>query len=270
MRAGVIGWPVAHSLSPAIHGAWLRALGMNGAYEAVPAEPGRFAETVQRLRAEGWRGANVTAPYKLEALASADRRDRSAERAESANLLLFDADGVEARSTDGVGVIEALRLRAPDAVEPGGTAVLVGAGGAARAAAAVLVDAGLRLRVVNRTADGAQALADASGGEAYPMADAATALAGASLCVVCAPLDEGAAATLPWAALEARAAVLDMVYVPLETPALAAARAAGLRPIDGLDMLVGQAKPTFEALFGVAPPEQVSGREAAMAELARR
>jgi shikimate dehydrogenase len=203
------------------------------------------------------RGFNVTAPYKAAALATADRADAAAEAAGAANLLLFEADGtVTARNTDGVGLLHALRTQA-DWRPQGRTVIVVGAGGAARGATAALLTAGVsHVRVLNRTEARAQALVKALGQEtaAFPLERAGEAARGADLLVNAAA---GGDLVLD-AALEALrpgAVVMDMNYRPLLTPLLAEAVRRGLAVVDGLEMLIGQAIPSFEAFFGRPPPE---------------
>jgi shikimate dehydrogenase len=252
--AGVIGWPVAHSRSPRLHGYWLATLGLDGAYVPLAVEPARFEAAVRGLVACGFRGANVTIPHKEAAFALCDEVAASARRAGAVNTLVFEGGRILGSNTDGYGFLESLREQAPGFDPRSGPAVLLGAGGAARAIGAALLDAGCpRLVLVNRTRGRAEALAEALGGpvavaETPPLADAALLVNTTSL---------GMAGQPPLAVdlspLPSSAVVADIVYVPLETPLLAAARARGLLAVDGLGMLLHQARPGFEAWFGVAP-----------------
>lgn len=249
MKAGVVGNPIGHSLSPLIHRAWIAAAGLEAAYEPYePADEAAFLALVDIGRAGRLRGLNVTAPFKLAALAAADSVSATARRAGSSNLLLFKDGRVHADSTDGLGLMAALAEQAPDLRLARLPAVVLGAGGAGRAAAAALSDAGAEVRIVNRTPEKAEALAADLGVRAM---DATAALDGAALVVNAL----SAAPDIDLVRLPADAVLMDMTYRPLETPFLAAGRARGLTGVDGLAMLIGQARPSFEALFGVTPPD---------------
>lgn len=265
IQAGVIGRPVAHSLSPLIHGAWIKAAGIDAAYgRYTPKEGQGFAAEVALLRSLGLKGLNVTLPFKEEALALADRADGLAVASGAANLLLFGPGGVEARNTDGPGLLAALAEQAPMLELKHGPAVLLGAGGAARGALAALLEAGApEVRILNRTLDRAEALADLdSRAYALPLGWAAEAFIGANLVVnaTAAGLSGAPDLDLPLNALPETAVVMDMVYKPLETGLLRAARVRGLVAVDGLAMLIGQAVPSFEAFYGRPPPEGVDVR----------
>ncbi len=267
--AGVVGAPVTHSLSPLIHNAWLAAAGLDGVYVAFTPPKDRFAIFAEGFRGGAVRGLNVTVPFKEDALAAADQASERARRAGAANLLLFDADGtIRADNTDGVGLLSALALQAKDFDAVDGPVVIFGAGGAARGAAAALIDAGApEIRIVNRTVPRAEALAEQLGSKVRVFAEA-DALAGANLIVNATSLGlgggDGPAASLRDA--PASAVVMDMVYRPLTTEFLRRAEALGMTTVDGLDMLIGQAAPSFEALFG-APPPPIDVRGLCMAAL---
>ncbi|MBY0336858.1 MAG: shikimate dehydrogenase [Acetobacteraceae bacterium] len=248
--AGVLGWPVSHSRSPLLHGHWIATHGLDAAYLPLPVRPERFADAVRSLADLGFRGANVTIPHKEAAYALCDARTGRAERAGAVNTLVFAEGRITGDCTDGWGFLASLGDFDPRS----GPAVLLGAGGAARAIAAALLDAGCpRVTLVNRTPARAEALARALGGPVAvaaepPLADAALLVNTTSLGMQGQPplaLDLGP--------LPARAMVADIVYVPLETPLLAAARARGLRAVGGLGMLLHQARPGFQAWFGVLP-----------------
>lgn len=245
--AGVAGRPIGHSLSPLIHNAWIAAAGLDAVYRAFePADADAFAELVRAGRDGSLRGLNVTAPFKEQALALADDASDTARACGSANLLVFDNGRVRADSTDGVGLLAALAEQAPDLSPAGRSVVVLGAGGAARAAVVALSALGARVGILNRTEARARRLAEDLGATVV----GPEALAGAALVVnaLSAPpaIDIGA--------LGPDAVLMDMTYRPLETAFLAAGRARGLIGVDGLAMLIGQARPSFRALFGEAAP----------------
>ena len=256
--AGVLGWPVSHSRSPRLHGFWLARHGIDGAYLPLPVRPERFEAAVRSLVDLGFAGANVTIPHKEAAFALCDTVSEVARRAGSVNTLVFRDGRIEGTSTDGFGFLESIREQAPGWQATDGPAVILGAGGAVRSVAAALLDAGCpHLTLVNRTPARAEAIARelcAHGGGPIavaatpPLAEAALLVNGTSLGMSGEPPLEIDLSPLPTGAV-----VADMVYVPLETPLLAAARARGLRAVDGLGMLLHQARPGFEAWFGVAP-----------------
>ena len=259
MVAGVVGAPVAHSLSPLIHNAWLEAAGLDAVYVAFAPPKDRFGAFAEGLRGGAVRGLNVTVPFKEEALTLADEATLRARRAGAANLLVFDVDGrIGADNTDGEGLLGALRDQAAGFVASAGPAVILGAGGAARGAAAALIEAGApEVRIVNRTRARAAALAAALGGDIQVFGEGdAAAFADAALIVNATTLGLGGGPgpEAPLDAAPASAVVMDMVYRPLRTAFLRRAEAQGLRTVDGLQMLIGQAAPSFEALFGSAPP----------------
>lgn len=269
--AGVLGWPVSHSRSPRLHGFWLDRHGVDGAYLPLPVHPDRFASAVRALVDLGFRGANVTIPHKQAAFDVCDAVDRTAARAGAVNTFVFRDGRIEGSNTDGFGFLESLRDQAPRWRADAGPAVLLGAGGAARAIAAALLDAGCpRVTLVNRTAARAEALARDLGG-AIDVADRPP-LDGAALLVNTTALGMQGQPPLMFdiAALPASALVADIVYVPLETPLLAAARARGLVAVDGLGMLLHQARPGFEAWFGIEPRVDAALRDAIAADIPPR
>jgi shikimate dehydrogenase len=253
VRVGaVVGRPIAHSLSPVIHNAWIEALGLDAAYVTfAPPDDGAFRTLIEAGRAGMLAGLNVTAPFKELAFSTADEASATARLSASANLLVFRDGRVLADSTDGLGLLRGLKEQAPALEMAGRPVVLLGAGGAARAAAAALAGAGAAVRIVNRTAERAEAVARDVGKEVSVWTDRAAALSGAVLVVnaLSAPPD------LDAGDLDEGTVVMDMTYKPLITPLLAAAKARGLTIVDGLSMLIGQAGPSFEAIFGVAAPD---------------
>ena len=278
-RAGVIGWPVAHSLSPVLHGHWLKEHGIDGAYEKIAATPDEFAATIARLRDEGYAGVNVTVPHKEAAFALAASNDAVAQSAGAANLLVFAGQDIAGRNTDAYGLMASLKENI--GTLDGKSAILLGAGGAARGAIIALrqlraCTIHLLARDTGRAVDMAAQVVPPPGPaaviEVLPM-DAFSEIAGKAALVVNAtsagmggnpPLD------LDLAALPKDAAVCDMVYHPLETALLRNANARGLATIDGLGMLMHQAVPSFEAFFGVRPTVTPGLRAALVAALANR
>jgi shikimate dehydrogenase len=255
--AGVAGSPVAHSLSPLIHNAWIAAAHLDAVY--VPFAPPRdgFARFARGLIGGALRGLNVTTPFKEDALQVATRSSERALQAGAANLLVFAQGGVFADNTDGEGLLAALAARAPRFEAAAGPVTILGAGGAARGAAAVLKEAGApEIRIVNRTQSRAVDLAAFIGAPARAMAADSTAFETAQLVVNATTLGLGGG-TGPFAefaAMRPGAIALDMVYRPLRTDFLARAARAGLATVDGLEMLIAQAAPSFLALFGARPP----------------
>jgi shikimate dehydrogenase len=254
-----MGWPVGHSRSPRLHGYWLAEHGIDGAYVPLAVRPENFERALRALPALGFRGANVTLPHKEAALALADRATPEAKRIGAANTLVIDDRGhIEARNTDGYGFIESLKEGAPAWRAQAGPAVVIGAGGASRALLVALADAGVpEIRLVNRTAERAEALATSLGGPIRVLSwrERARALEGAGLLVNATTQGMAGQPPLDLALdrLPSDAVVNDIVYVPLETPLLAAARRRGNAVVDGLGMLLHQARPGFAAWFGVDP-----------------
>ncbi len=257
--AGVMGWPVAHSRSPRLHGYWLALHGIDGAYLPLAVAPDDLADALGALPGRGFAGVNLTVPHKEVALTGLDTLSETARRIGAVNTVTVGADGTLAGdNTDAFGFIENLRAGAPAWSAGAGPAVMIGAGGAARAVAVALIDAGvLEMRVVNRTRARAETLAADLGGPlaAVDWADRHGALDGATLLVNATTLGMTGAPPLELdlGALGPGAVVNDIFYTPLETPLLAAARRAGHSVVDGLGMLLHQARPGFAAWCGVEP-----------------
>jgi shikimate dehydrogenase len=273
--AGVMGWPVAHSRSPALHGYWLRKYGIDGAYIPMAVKPEDLRRSLQALPALGFAGCNLTIPHKEDGLKAVDDYDDSARRAGGVNTIkIGPRNNILGSSTDGYGFIAALQAGAPGFDASQAPAVVLGAGGAARAIVAALLDNGAReVRLVNRTPERANKLAKELGGEVrgVPWEKRAEALAGVGLLVNATSLGmEGQPALeLPLDVLPTEAIVNDIVYVPLETPLLAAARTRGNRGVDGLGMLLHQAQPGFEMWFGMKPEVDDGLRQAVLATLGK-
>ena len=257
--AGVIGWPISHSKSPVLHGHWLARHGIDGAYVPMAVAPNDLPRAVHGLRALGFRGCNVTVPHKQAVMACCDRIADDAKRIGAVNTLIVENDGtLVGRNTDGIGFLQNLKT-ADTGWRPGiGPALVIGAGGAARAVLYALLEAGVpEIRLANRTVERAEGLAAEFSPtiKPMPMTEAETAMDGCALLVNTSsmgmtgqpPLD------LRLDALPRQALVTDIVYAPLRTPLLEEAGRRGNPTVDGLGMLLHQAVPGFEAWFGVRP-----------------
>jgi shikimate dehydrogenase len=259
VRACVIGWPVAHSRSPVIHRYWLEQYGIDGAYEKEAVRPEDLERFLKQLWTKGYVGANVTLPHKEAALRAARSADEAAITIGAANTLWLDPDGrLHACNTDAYGFMTNLDAEAPQWNEGLGAVMVLGAGGAARAVVYGLIKAGVtRILLANRTRARAESLAAAFGPkvEVVDWEARNAALASCGLLVNTTSLGMAGQAPLDidLSAMPSNAVVADIVYVPLETPLLAAARARGLATVDGLGMLLHQAVPGFEHWFGVRP-----------------
>jgi shikimate dehydrogenase len=259
MLAGIIGWPVEHSLSPRLHGFWLERHKIDGAYVALAVRPEDLFEVLRLLPRIGFRGANITVPHKEAALAAMDEVEPLARSIGAVNTVVVRADGsLEGRNTDAYGFLENLRQGAAHWHAPHKPAAVIGAGGAARAICVALLDVGVpEIYLVNRTPERAERLAEELGDQviAIRWENHAAALGEAALVVNATTLGmKGEPETLlDLKLLPKTAVVTDIVYTPLETPLLAAARKRGNPVVDGLGMLIHQARPGFEAWFGVRP-----------------
>lgn len=265
--AGVFGWPVGHSRSPRLHGYWLEQMGIDGAYLPLAVKPGDFEQVLRALPRMGFAGANVTVPHKEEACRLVDELEPLARRIGAVNTLVVGGDGrIGGRNTDAYGFFANLRQGCPSWRPEAAPAVVLGAGGAARAVVAALADAGVpEIRLANRSRQRAEQVAAELGGPVTVVGwdERSAALDGAGLLVNTTTL--GMAGQPPLeidlSPLPVPALVNDIVYVPLETPLLAAARARGNAVVDGLGMLLHQAVPGFEAWFGRRPEVTPALRE---------
>jgi len=282
-KAALLGWPVEHSLSPRLHGYWLKQYGINGSYQALAVKPDDLAETLRKLAKEGYVGVNLTVPHKEHALSIVDRMDENAKRIGAVNTIIMNAglmntDGdLEGRNTDAFGFAQNL-LEGGYKMEAERPIAVLGAGGAARAVIAALQDMGAReIHLINRTLEKAEALAQEFSvmEQAHfiapneKMAEAVRhmhrvhaygwgdfgALENAGLLVNATSLGMKGQPPLdvPLDLLPKDAFVTDIVYAPLETDLLKRAKQRGNRTIDGLGMLLHQARPAFEAFFGKDP-----------------
>jgi shikimate dehydrogenase len=258
--AGVVGWPVAQSLSPTIHSYWLKSHKIDGSYVAMPIAPENFSRCAGVLPLMGFAGVNVTVPHKHAAAALSHSLDDDATTTGAVNLLVFGGNGIAGHNTDVRGFGEALRQTLPVQELTTGPAVVLGAGGASRAIVLALFRSGFReIRILNRTRDRAQGIAERfrTRGDCrvFEWGDWAGAFAGAQLLVNTTSLGMTGKPPLqvPLDTLPRSAAVADIVYNPAKTPLLATAANAGHRTMDGLGMLMHQAAPAFEAWFGIRP-----------------
>ena len=267
--AGVLGDPIAHSRSPRLHGHWLAHHGIDGQYVPLRVRPGDLAATLDLLPRLGFAGVNVTIPLKEAAFAAAHEASARAALVGAANTLTFRDGRIVADTTDGAGLVAHLAQSAPDRPRAR-PAVVLGAGGAAAGiVAALLEDGAASVAIANRTGARAAALAARFDGRvrAVDWARRSDMLAGVGLVVNATSLGMTGQPPLELelGALPADAVVADIVYAPLETPLLAAARARGLVAVDGLGMLLHQAVPGFVAWFGTVPAVDDALREAVLA-----
>ena len=257
--AGVMGWPVAHSRSPVIHTHWIAHHDLKGAYVLLPVQPKNLEQALQALPKLGFSGCNLTIPHKVDAMRLVNRVEPLARRIGAINTVVVEPDGsLTGRNTDAFGYIESLRDAQPQWRADAGPAVVLGAGGAARAVIVSLIDQGAHeIRLTNRSWMKAHDMAQEFGWpvSAIPWEDRHVALKGAALLVN--TTNQGmqgeAALDLGLDLLPVDALVSDIIYVPMETPLLVAARQRGNATVNGLGMLINQARPAFEAWFGLLP-----------------
>ncbi len=269
--AGVMGWPISHSRSPAIHNHWIKQHSLNGAYVLLPVDPANLKDALKGLPALGFAGCNLTIPHKVMALSLVDRIDATARRMGAINTIVVEADGsLSGYNNDGFGYIQSLLDAHPQWRADAGPILVMGAGGAARAVIVSLAEHGAKdIRVCNRTDSSAQALATEFTAEftsasditkgtivtVIPWVTRHDALAGVALLVntTSQGMGNSPALDLDLTRLPVTALVSDIVYIPLETPLLKAAKLRGNPTAGGLGMLLNQARPAFKAWFGVMP-----------------
>jgi shikimate dehydrogenase len=275
--AGIMGWPVTHSRSPVLHGFWLEETGIDGAYLPLPVRPENIEQALRALPILGFQGCNLTIPHKQAALSVVDRVEPLARRIGAINTIVIGSDGsLEGRNTDAFGFRENLRAAVPDWDPKAGPAVILGAGGAARAIVAALADAGVaEIRIVNRTTARAASLArDLSTPKVtitvHSWNEVGIAQRDAGLLVNATSLGMAGepALLLDLSSLAPLTPVVDIVYVPLETDLLATARRRGNPVVDGLGMLLHQGRPGFEAWFSTRVRVTNELRSAVLATLA--
>jgi shikimate dehydrogenase len=268
--AGVIGHPIAHSRSPALHGFWLRRYGVKGHYIPMDVAPADLETTLRHLPKIGFVGLNVTLPHKEVILKIADVISDRAALIGAANTLIFRKDGkIHADNTDGAGFVANLRQNAPHWVPTAGPAAVFGAGGAARAVIAALIEVGVpEIRIANRSRPRAEALRADFGAKlvVYDWVQAANMLEGAATVINTTSLGMAGKPEfrVPLDAIEPGAVVNDLVYNPLKTTFLAEAEQRGATIVDGLGMLLHQAAPGFERWFGPTPAVDEATRQAVL------
>lgn len=258
IEACVIGWPVEHSRSPLIHGFWLERYGIDGGYTKAAVAPGELAEFLTGLEARGFAGANVTVPHKEAALGLADESEAAARVIGAANTLWIDNGRLHAANTDAYGFLANLDEAAPGWDDDKPVALVLGAGGAARAVLYGLIGRGLReIRLVNRTRARAAALQAHFAGPVgvfdWQERDAQLRHCGLLVNATTLGMTGQAPLEIDLAGAAEDCVVTDLVYSPLNTGLLSSAAARGLRTVDGLGMLLHQAVPGFEKWFGVRP-----------------
>jgi shikimate dehydrogenase len=280
--AGIMGWPVGHSRSPSIHNHWIKKHELNGAYVYLPVNPANpedLKAALKGLSVMGFAGCNLTLPHKVMALPMVDRLDATAKRMGAINTIVVEADGtLSGYNNDGYGYIQSLLVAKPDWQADAGPALIMGAGGAARAVLVSLAEKGVKdIRICNRTESHAHDLVAAFKDDfaqnlgtkltAVPWAQRHQALADVALLVNTTSQGMGRNPPLDinLEQLPKTALVSDVVYIPMETPLLKAAKARGNPTAGGLNMLLHQARPAFHKWFGVLPevtPELVKIVEA--------
>ena len=273
VMAGVMGWPVAHSRSPIIHNHWIRQYGLQGAYGLFPVQPAKLEDAIRGLPALGLAGCNITIPHKVNAMKLVDVVDPLARRMGAINTIVVTPEGaLHGFNNDGFGYIQSLLDAKPDWKANAGPVTVLGAGGAARAVVLSLLDQGAtEIRLLNRSRDKAQALCDEFGAgiQVVDWSERHEALSGVALLVN--TTNQGMHGEpeldLQLDHLPADALVSDAIYIPLETALLRNARLRGNPTVNGLGMLLNQARPAFHAWFGVMPDITPELQQAVMATL---
>ena len=257
--AGIIGMPVAHSRSPTIHNFWLKAQGIRGAYLPLAVKPERLKQALPGLVGLGFRGCNVTMPHKQTAMALLDRVNETSRRIGAVNTIVVEEDGtLSGFNNDGNGFVQSLRDVKPDWKADAGPILMLGAGGSSRAVVVALLENGAKqIRIANRTPEKAEAIAREFGAAVSTVAwaDRHAAVADVALLINC--TDQGMigkpALDINLGKLASATLVADLIYTPLETPFLAQARERGCVTVNGLGLLLNQARFAFKAWFGVFP-----------------
>ena len=269
--AGLLGWPVAHSRSPVIHNYWLARYGIAGRYTLFPVPPEKLDDALRGLSALRMRGCNVTTPHKQAVMPLIDHVDPMARKIGAVNTIVVGDDGsLRGFNNDGNGFVQSVRDAKPDWRPDAGPICVLGAGGAARAVVASLAEQGAReIRVLNRTPDRAQELQALFGVPVTALDWDQREAAVEDVALVVNATNQGMAGKPPLDIrldrLAKHAIAADLIYTPPETPFLAAARARGNLTVNGLGLLLNQARPAFNAWFGVMPeitPELIRSIEA--------
>ncbi len=271
-RACVIGWPIEHSRSPLIHGHWLAKHGIDGAYTKQEVEPGNLDHFLSSMREQGFAGANVTVPHKEQALVLADHADDAARAIGAANTLWLEDGRLQASNTDAYGFLKNLDQEAPGWDTLSKSALVLGAGGAARAVLFGLLSRSFDdIRLANRTRERAESLAGHFDGPIHLVdwEQRSERVAGCGLIVNTTSLGMTGSPPLEidLTGASVDAVITDLVYVPLKTKLLEQAEARGLRTVDGLGMLLHQAEPGFEKWFGIRPEVTQELRDLIVANL---
>jgi shikimate dehydrogenase len=269
--AGVMGWPIAQSRSPILHNYWIEKYKLNGRYVPLAVRPERLADAIGGLPALGFRGCNLTMPHKQYAMTMVDSLTDTARRIGAVNCIVVGDDGkLSGTNNDGNGYVLSVQEVAPQWKPSDGPIAILGAGGAARAIIVAMLehDAG-EIRLINRTFEKAERLAKDMGPQVKPVAWEKRNYAIADVVLLANATNQGMTGNPPLDIsldkLSKRTLVSDLIYVPPETPFLAAAKARGNVTINGLGMLLHQARPAFKAWFGVMPEITPEQRAAIMA-----
>lgn len=259
IMAGLIGWPVAHSRSPSIHNYWIREYNLNGTYGLFPVEPSNLEAAIRGLKALGFAGCNITIPHKVSAMQYVDWIDPQAKRIGAINTIVVDKDGgLRGFNNDGFGYIQSLYEVQPEWSAKAGPITVLGAGGASRAIVVALIDAGAKeIRILNRTKNKAEELSEEfiSVVTPYPWEERNAVIEDCAMLINTTSLGMHGQAPLEIdiRRLPKTALVSDAIYAPLETDLLAQARLQGNPTVNGLGMLLHQARPAFNAWFGLMP-----------------
>lgn len=259
LLAGVMGWPIAQSRSPAIHNYWIGKYNINGRYVPLAVKPENLTEAIRGLPALGFRGCNLTMPHKQMAMTMVDRLTDTAKRIGAVNCIVVEQDGkMWGTNNDGNGYVLSIQEVAPQWQPSDGPIALLGAGGAARAVIVALLERGAtEIRLINRTLEKAELLAKDFGAAIKPIAWDRRNDAIADTALLANATNQGMVGKPPLdislAKLSPKTLVSDLIYVPPETPFLAAAKARGNVTVNGLGMLLHQARPAFKDWFGVMP-----------------
>jgi len=257
--AGVMGSPVAHSRSPVIHNHWIAQYHLKGSYVLLPVEPANLHDALRGLKALGFAGCNVTIPHKVEAMKAMDWLHPVAKQMGAINTIVVQPDGaLHGFNNDGYGYIQCIKDAKPDWRADTGPITVLGAGGAARAIVLSLINEGAKeIRLINRTQEKAQALADEFGSSVKVLNWSERNNALSNIAMLVNTTNQGMHGQpdldIKLDDLPASALVSDAIYIPLETPLLVAAKARGNKTVNGLGMLLNQARPAFEAWYGVLP-----------------